>query len=48
VIFNKLVLGVTLALALISNIPEVELIVIPVTFVIINSPAKTLLTLESN
>jgi len=29
-----------------SNIPEVELIVIPVTFVIISSPAKILLTVE--
>jgi hypothetical protein len=44
--FNKLVLAVTLASALMSNIPEVELIVIPVTFVIISSPAKTLLTVE--
>ena len=44
--FNKLVLAVTLASALMFNIPEVELIVIPVTFVIINSPAKTLLIAE--
>jgi hypothetical protein len=29
-----------------SNVPEVELIVIPVTFDITNSPAKTLLTVE--